>query len=104
MDLESDDFIPTRSSLLSRVKDWQDFEGWQEFFDTYWKLIYNTGRKAGLTEVEAQDLVQDTMLSVAKKIPEFNYDPAIGSFKSWLLQLTHWRILNVLKKRGPAGR
>jgi DNA-directed RNA polymerase specialized sigma24 family protein len=72
MDLETDDFIPTRSSLLSRVRDWQDIEGWQEFFDTYWKLIYNTGRKAGLTEAEAQDLAQDTMLSVAKKIPEFN--------------------------------
>lgn len=104
MTAEPDDFIPTRSSLLSRVRDWQDFEGWQEFFDTYWKLVYNTGRKAGLSEAEAQDLVQDTMVSVAKKMPEFKYDPAVGSFKGWLLQLTHWRILNVLKKRGPAGR
>jgi RNA polymerase sigma-70 factor (ECF subfamily) len=104
MSPEPADLIPTRSSLLSRVKDWHDLEGWQQFFDTYWKLIYNTARKAGLTDSEAQDVVQDTLLSVAKKMPEFNYDSAAGSFKTWLLQLTHWRILNQLKKRRPDGR
>ena len=30
----------TPSSLLRRLKNWDDQSGWQEFFDTYWKLIY----------------------------------------------------------------
>lgn len=43
------DSVPlTRQTLLSRLRDWQDQEGWQEFFDTYWRLIYNVARKAGL--------------------------------------------------------
>jgi len=25
-------------------------------------------------------------------MPSFNYNPAIGSFKNWLMQLTHWKI------------
>src|SRR5689334_22221633 len=92
------EFIPTRSTLLSRLKDWDDHASWKDFFDTYWKLIYATAIKSGLSDAEAQDVVQDTVVSVAKKMQEFKYDPALGSFKGWLLQLTRWRILNQLKK------
>ena len=37
---ESDDPAATRSSLIRRLRDWDDQTGWEEFFDTYWKLIY----------------------------------------------------------------
>jgi RNA polymerase sigma-70 factor (ECF subfamily) len=90
---------PTRKSLLSRLRDWNDQESWKVFFDTYWKLIYNAGLKAGLSDAEAQDVVQETVISVSKKIPEFQYDSAKGSFKSWLLRLTSWRIGDQLRKR-----
>ncbi|SPE52224.1 RNA polymerase, sigma-24 subunit, ECF subfamily [Verrucomicrobia bacterium] len=99
---KTSEFIPTSSSLLVRIKDWNDAAGWQLFCDTYRKLIYNTAIRAGLADAEAQDVVQDTFLSVAKKMPEFEYDAARGSFKGWLLQLTGWRIKNQLKKRLPA--
>ena len=33
------DSIPTRQSLLARLKDVADQESWREFFDTYWRLI-----------------------------------------------------------------
>jgi RNA polymerase sigma-70 factor (ECF subfamily) len=46
-------------------------------------------------------VVQETMISVAKHMPTFEYDPAIGSFKSWLLNMTRWRITDQLRKRGP---
>jgi hypothetical protein len=29
------DSIPTRHSLLLRLRHWSDQSGWQEFFDTY---------------------------------------------------------------------
>lgn len=96
---KTDEMIPTRASLLSRIKDWQDRESWQDFFDTYWRLIYGTARKAGLTDAEAQDIVQETVISVARNVEGFKYDPAVCSFKTWMLQLTRWRIINQLKKR-----
>ena len=92
--------IATRESLLLRLKDWGDQDSWRTFFDTYWKLIYAVALKSGLSEGEAEDVVQETVLSVAKKIPEFKYDRDAGSFKGWLLQLTRWRILGQLRKRG----
>ena len=99
----ADELIPTRATLLQRLKDWQDRSSWQEFFDTYWKLIYGVARKAGLTVDEAQDIVQETMVSVARHMPTFKYDPALGSFKGWLLNMTRWRIIDQVRKRGSAG-
>jgi RNA polymerase sigma-70 factor (ECF subfamily) len=100
---QTGDLIPTRASLLNRLKDLQDQSSWQEFFDTYWKLIYGVARKTGMTDAEAQDVVQETMVSVAKHMPRFRYNPAIGSFKAWLLKLTRWRIIDQIRKRPPAA-
>ena len=103
-----DPFLPTRQSLLSRLKDWDDHESWRDFFDTYWRLIYGLGVKSGLTHAEAEDVVQETLLAVAKEMPDFKYDPARGSFKGWLLEITRRRIANQVRRRmkdrhGAAG-
>lgn len=92
-------FLPTRRSLLSRLRNLDDAVSWRDFFDTYWKLIYNAARKAGLSATEAEDVVQETVLTVARKIPEFRYDPAAGTFKGWLLHTTRWRILDHVRRR-----
>ena len=97
------ELIPTRDSLLSRLKDWQDDASWHDFFNTYWKLVYGVALKAGLTEQEAQEVVQETVITVARRIPEFNYDPFVCSFKTWLLNLTRWRIVDQLRKRHPSN-
>ena len=96
-----DELLPTRQSLLSRLRDWDDQESWREFFETYWRLIHGLAMKCGLTDSEAQDVVQETMLSVAKQMPGFKYDPALGSFKGWLLQITRRRIADQMRKRRP---
>jgi RNA polymerase sigma-70 factor (ECF subfamily) len=96
-----DELIPTRATLIKRLKNWRDESSWQAFFDTYWSLIYGVALKGGLTKSEAQDVVQETMISVAKHIPNFQYDPALGSFKAWLLNMTRWRITDQLRKRLP---
>ena len=99
----NDDFMPTRRSLLTRLKNWDDSQTWTEFFNTYGKLIYRVACRAGLTNAEAQDVVQETILIVARKIPGFKYDPALGSFKSWLLLITRRRIHKQLNKRLPVS-
>jgi RNA polymerase sigma factor (sigma-70 family) len=94
-----DDSIPTRPSLLRRVKNWEDEASWQDFHDTYAAIVRGLALKAGLPEAEADDVVQETFVEVAKKMPDFEYDPARGSFKAWLRKLTRWRILDHLRKR-----
>jgi RNA polymerase sigma-70 factor (ECF subfamily) len=94
--------IPTRYSLLSRLQDWGDQESWRDFFDTYWRLIYTVALKSGLTESESQDVVQETVICVAKDIQKFKRDRTLGTFKAWLWNITRWRIADQLKKRQPA--
>jgi RNA polymerase sigma-70 factor (ECF subfamily) len=91
--------LPTRRSLVSRLKDWGDQESWKTFFDTYWKLIYHAAIKAGLTDHEAQEVVQETVITVLKNIPGFKYTDGKSSFKAWLLHLTSWRISDQLRRR-----
>lgn len=94
----------TRATLLARCKDLGDQASWQEFFNTYWRLIYAVSRKAGLTDAEAHDAVQETMVQVSRQMPTFTYDPNIGSFKAWLLNQTRWRIQDQFRKRrGPSA-
>jgi len=94
------DFIPTRYSLLSRLHDWDDQDSWRQFFDTYWQLIYQTALKSGLTEAEAQDVVQETVIGVAKDIEKFKRDRELGSFKGWLRNIVRWRVADQLRARG----
>ncbi len=92
---------PTRKSLLLRLKDWKDDQSWGEFHEIYRRLIYDTAMKAGLHDDEAQEVVQEVLLTIAKKIAGFEYDPSLGSFKNWLLQITRRRIIDQLRKRRP---
>ncbi len=94
-------WLPTRQSLLSRLKNWEDQRSWQEFFDTYSRLIYSVALKAGLSDSEAQEVVQETIITVARQMPGFRYDEQRGSFKGWLLQTTRWRISDQFRKRVP---
>ena len=100
---EYEDLIPTRASLLSRLKCSDDSESWRVCFETYWKLIFNAARRAGLTEAEAEDVVQETLLTVARTIHDFTYNQKQGSFKGWLLKTTAWRVQDQFRKRA-SGR
>lgn len=92
MNEKQEPFLPTRQSLLERLKDWDDQESWKQFYDTYWKLIYGVGKRCGLSHSDAEDLVQDTVISVARKMPTFEYEPNRCAFKTWLMQMTRWRL------------
>ncbi len=95
----STDLAPTRRSLLSRLKNWDNQDSWRDFFNTYWRLIYSFAQRSGLNEVESQEVVQETLISVAAELKGFKYDAKKGSFKSWLLLITRRRIADQMRKR-----
>jgi len=89
----------TRKSLIARLDNWEDQRTWDEFYKTYWKLIYSVGLKSGLRSEEAFDVVQETILSIAKQSKKNLYDPEQGSFKTWLMNMARWRIQDQFRKR-----
>jgi RNA polymerase sigma factor (sigma-70 family) len=98
------ELLPTRSSLLERLKDLQDHASWQSFFDTYWKLIYCAAVRSGLTDTEAEDAVQETMIRVFRHMEGYRYQPNVCSFKGWLMILTRCAITDQFRKRSRAQR
>lgn len=97
--LRTEQLLPTRSSLLERIKSSSADESWSRFFRLYSKLIYHAAVQHGLSDAEAQEVVQETMIRVNKYIQEFQYDPARGSFKGWLMTLTRSQIVAQFRKR-----
>lgn len=89
----------TRKSLIERLGNWEDQKSWEEFYRTYWRLIYGVGLKSGLRSEEAFDVVQETIVAIAKQSKEKRYDPKAGSFKVWLMNMTRWRIGDQFRKR-----
>ena len=89
----------TRRSLVERLGNPDDRASWQTFFDSYGGLLYRVARAAGLTDAEAQEAVQETVITVARKVGGLRYDPAVGSFKGWLLQTARWRIADQFRLR-----
>lgn len=91
----------TRKSLIERLDDWEDQGAWDEFYKTYWRLIHSVSLKAGLPNDEAFDVVQETVLTIAKQWKKGRtYDEEKGSFKNWLMNVARWRIADQFRKRG----
>jgi len=100
MSLRHGSSLETRPSLLKRLQSGDDPESWREFYRLYGGLIRSFAAKAGLTPDEAEEVVQETAIGLARRLPEFVYDPKVCRFKTWLLNLTRWRIQNQIRKRG----
>lgn len=99
MSTADDSFLPTRSSLLSRLKNASDAAGWQYFVDNYGRLVFQVCLRSGLTRQEAEDIVQEVVAAVAKQMPRFEYDRSRGSFKGWLARVTRNHIADFLERK-----
>lgn len=80
------EFPSTRASLLVRIKDPSDREGWQEFVAVYAPLIHRYLRRQALQDADAADVTQEILQSVARS--PIDYDVERGRFRSWLLVVT----------------
>lgn len=80
--------VTTHTSLLIRLADGSDSAAWREFHDRYGGLIGGFARRRGLQQPECEDVVQDVLISLAKAMPGFRYDPAKGKFRSYLKTAT----------------
>ena len=98
MVFDNPNYNRTRTTMVRGLRDLEDQKVWNRFFESYWKLIYHSARKAGLDDADAQEVVQETVITVTKKIGGFDYDRRKGSFKGWLMQTTKWKVLDQFRK------
>jgi RNA polymerase sigma-70 factor (ECF subfamily) len=88
----------TQPSLLLRIRQPQDAAAWRQFVQTYAPLVYGHVRKRGLQDADAADVTQDVLRTVAARIGQFDYDPARGSFRGWLLAVVQSRLADFWRR------
>lgn len=74
----------THVSLLGRLKTLGDQAAWRDFCDRYGALIRRFSSRRGLQPSDCDDILQETLLALAKSMPTFQYDPSRGSFRGYL--------------------
>jgi RNA polymerase sigma-70 factor (ECF subfamily) len=88
----------TPPSLLERLQSACDDHAWALFVSLYTPYIFSLARKAGLAREEASDVVQDVLLLLTKKMPDFRYDATL-SFRAWLGTVVRNRIHEIARRR-----
>ena len=93
-----EDIRATRQTLIQRLKNTADDEAWKEFYDFYWQLISGWARAFGCSPEKADDVFQETMVCLLRNISTFEYNPAKGSFRSYLKTIVRSRCYDLFRK------
>jgi RNA polymerase sigma factor (sigma-70 family) len=90
----------TRVTLIQRLKNPKDAEAWKQFYQFYWEVITGWAQRAGCDYARAQDIFQETMICLMRKLQKFDYDPQQGSFRALLKIITISRVKDMFRREG----
>lgn len=89
----------TRPSLLLRIRDPRDAAAWEVFDSIYRPMLRRYALSRGLLDAEAEDIAQQCLTEVLRRIGDFEYDAAKGRFKGWLKTMVANRVRNLWRDR-----
>ncbi len=88
----------TRASLILRLHDGADVAAWDELVELYGPVIYRLARRKGLQPADADDLVQEVLVSVSRSIEAWLEKSDRGGFRAWLFCITRNAAINFLTR------
>ena len=88
----------TRASLVLRLGDPADDLAWNEFLQIYEPMLFRLAMRWGLQQADALEVVQETLLAVAKAVPGFDRNQHSGAFRGWLASITRNKLADHLTR------
>jgi len=90
----------TSLSLLARLQESPDSNSWQRLVELYAPLLHSWLRRYDVQPSDADDLVQEVLLTVSTELPSFDHSGRPGAFRSWLRITLVNRLRNFWRARG----
>jgi RNA polymerase sigma-70 factor (ECF subfamily) len=79
----------------------RDVGAWDRFVRRYRPRIYGWCRVRGLQEADAEDVAQDVIAILTRKMARFRYDPS-RPFRAWLKTITYHALSDLMASRSRA--
>lgn len=89
----------TSLSLLGRACQPDREAAWQQMVDIYSSLLTSWLRRFEVDVADADDLIQEVMLAVARELPRFEHSGQVGSFRSWIRTILVHRVRDYWRSR-----
>jgi RNA polymerase sigma-70 factor (ECF subfamily) len=89
----------TSLSLFDRICRGQKPEDWQRFVDLYTPLLKSWLGRYGLQDSDADDVVQNVLLTLASEMPNFAHNQRTGAFRAWLRKILVYRLRRHFQER-----
>jgi len=87
----------TRYTLIERAVSKNDEEAWKELLQIYRNFLFFLVRKLNVSENDQDDIVQLISIKLSNKLSTYNKD--IGTFRSWLGQITRNEVFLYFRKQ-----
>jgi RNA polymerase sigma-70 factor (ECF subfamily) len=89
--------LVTSHSLLERLHDRADVQAWQRLGSVYEPWLRGWLSRQDLQRADVDDLVQDILIVVSDKLPEFSHNGQQGAFRAWLRMILTNRVRHFLR-------
>lgn len=89
----------TSLSLLERARQGSGDDSWQALAEVYSPLLRQWLARHGLQTADADDLVQDVLVVVARELPTFEHNGRAGAFRAWLKTILIFRLRDFWRSR-----
>jgi RNA polymerase sigma-70 factor (ECF subfamily) len=91
--------LATSRSLLERLRDRADGQAWRQLLSAYEPWLRGWLSRHPLQQADAEDVLQEILVVVSQKLPEFVHNGQTGAFRSWLRTILTYQVRYFLRGR-----
>ena len=94
----------TRLTLIQRAQNPDDEVAWNEFVEVYKNYIYVIVRQMGVNDKDCEDILQQILVKLWKRLPTFEYGVNKSKFRTWLGTISHSTVVDFFRKQSSQNK
>ena len=97
------DLTRTTTQLLNDLHDPQNQQVWETLDSRYRPIILNFVRRLGLSDADAADVAQETLIQFTREYRDGRYDRERGRLRSWIITIARYKVAAVRRAQARGG-